>query len=406
MSKKNKHRHQQRSQHAAVPEALAASAIGVQAGVAIAPPQTPESAVQLIKSVNAAAIGAATDADLELAMSTTAPIDAANVDILAAAKQVSEILTLCAAREERCAQRELAVSERERQLLTRNEELTLRSDEIQKANAAIEPERTRFKAVEEALKSREHELEERERGLRDRELNAEAGFAGERRESLRQLDQEAGILRDELSQVRARIATERATWERDRRVDDEHRREEEFQSRSAQADAIAALDRDAEDRMRIEREQLAQDRLELKRRAAQVQVELEILREDRVALDERVARKASNELETAKARQQDLKDRLASAQKERDELYDTLRLRDEAERVLGNRPLPEVKREMDELRRHRDSLLRQLAERPNQDVAERLAGLERAQEEWESDRSRLTQEAMAAKTALSGPEQN
>ena len=400
MSKKNKHRHQQRSQHAAVPEALAASAIGVQAGVAIAPPQTPESAVQLIKSVNAAAIGAATDADLELAMSTTAPIDAANVDILAAAKQVSEILTLCAAREERCAQRELAVSERERQLLTRNEELTLRSDEIQKANAAIEPERTRFKAVEEALKSREHELEERERGLRDRELNAEAGFAGERRESLRQLDQEAGILRDELSQVRARIATERATWERDRRVDDEHRREEEFQSRSAQADAIAALDRDAEDRMRIEREQLAQDRLELKRRAAQVQVELEILREDRVALDERVARKASNELETAKARQQDLKDRLASAQKERDELYDTLRLRDEAERVLGNRPLPEVKREMDELRRHRDSLLRQLAERPNQDVAERLAGLERAQEEWESDRSRLTQEAMAAKTAL------
>jgi MoxR-like ATPase len=59
-----------------------------------------------------------------------------------------------------------------------------------------------------------------------------------------------------------------------------------------------------------------------------------------------------------------------------------------------------VKKEVDSLTRERDSLKAQLAKRPTHDVTERLATLERAQEEWETERARLTQESVAARTAL------
>ena len=132
--------------------------------------------------------------------------------------------------------------------------------------------------------------------------------------------------------------------------------------------ALAETERSSAEQLRVERELLSKERAELKKRAAQVELERDVLREDREAFDERVARRAAHELETAKAKQKDVEARLASAQASRDELYEKLRLRDEAERALGNRPLDEVKKELDSLIRERDSLKALLAKRPNHDV--------------------------------------
>ena len=89
--------------------------------------------------------------------------------------------------------------------------------------------------------------------------------------------------------------------------------------------------------------------------------------------------------------------RLVSRQREKSatSLYERLREREEAERALGNRPLDEVKRELDALIKENKSLTDRLAKRPSEDMVARLEMLERAQEEWEADRARLSQELMA-----------
>lgn len=396
MSKKNKHRQQQQYQQA---KAAASSPTLIVGAAPVAPP-TAEAALAIVAAANESAIAAATEADMEIALATPPSTEASTLDIVAAAKLVDETLALCRARDERVAKRDTELAALEQDVLTRDEALKTRATALEESARALNADQERVKEAEAKLHSRELDLQGREKAIRDRELNAEAGFAVERRASLQQLDEEAATLRDELSKARAQIAKERAAWEAERRAEDERRREEHGLALTRLEATIAAAERDSADRLRVEREQLTKDRADLKKRAAQVELERDVLREDREAFEERVARRAAHELEAAKAKQQDLAARLASAQAGRDELYEKLRLRDEAERALGNRPLEEVKKELDALLKERDSLKAQLAKRPNHDVTERLASLERAQEEWEAERARLTQECMAAKTAL------
>lgn len=96
----------------------------------------------------------------------------------------------------------------------------------------------------------------------------------------------------------------------------------------------------------------------------------------------------------------DLEARLDAARKERDSLYERLREREEGERTLGNRPLSEVKKELDALVKEKKSLTHRLARRPSEDMVARLEMLERAQEEWEADRARLSQELLSSRAAL------
>ncbi|WP_437907551.1 AAA family ATPase [Sorangium sp. So ce327] len=400
MSKKNKHRHQQQYQQAKAPDSSPMTS--VQPVVAAAPvvPQTPEAALAVVRAANESAIAAATEADMAIALAAPPSPEASPLDLVAAAKLVDETLALCRARVERVVKRETELATLEQDVLTRDEGLKTRAAALEESARALKAEQERLQEVEAKLQSRDLDLQGRQKNVRDRELNAEAGFAVERRASLRQLDEEAATLREELSKARAQIAKERAAWEAERSAEDDRRREELRQSFAAHEATIAASERASAERIRLEREQLTKDRADLKKRAAQVELERDILREDREAFDERVARRAAHELEAAKAKKQDLEARLASAQAGRDELYEKLRLHDEAERALGNRPLEEVKKELDALTRERDSLKAQLAKRPNQDVTERLATLERAQEQWGAERARLMQESVAARTAL------
>ncbi len=395
MSKKNKHRqqHQQAktpgsSSKTHVPPLIAATS------------QTPDSALSTIAAANETAIAAATEADLEIALAMPPATEASSLDLVATAKLVGETLALCQTRDARLAKREMELAALEQDVLTRDAGLKTSATTLEESERALKVDQDRAKEAEATLHARELDLQVREKAIRDRELNAEAGFAVERRTSLRQLDDEAAALREELSSARAQIAKERAAWEAERRAEDERKRDEQRQALAAHDAALAASEREGAERVQLEREQLTKDRADLKKRAAHVDLERDVLREDREAFDERVARRAAHELEAAKAKQRDLEARLLSAQGGRDELYEKLRLRDEAERALGNRPLEEVKKELDALVKARDSLKAQLAKRPNEDVTERLATLERAQEEWEAERARLTQESVAARTAL------
>lgn len=395
-----KHKHKHKQQQVKAPDASSTPPAPIAAAPPVAP-QTPAAALAVVKAANEAAIAAATEADLESALGApSASTEAATLDLAAAAKLVDETLVLCRAREERLARREAELAAREADVAVRAAELQERAAGLAELERTLTLGRDRVTEAERRLQARERELLGRDEGLRERELNAEAEFAAERAESLRRLDAEAATLRDELSRARARIAKERADWDAEWSKEDERRREEQQRALAAHRAALEEAERASSEQLRLAREQLRKERAELNKLAARVELEREVLGEDREAFDERVARRAARELEEAKARQQALEARLASAQASRDELYEKLRLRDEAERALGNRPLDEVKRELDRLIEERASLEAQLARRPNQDVAERLGALERAQEEWEAERARLTQECMAAKAAL------
>lgn len=374
----------------------------IQPTVAAAPlmPQTPENALAIVKAANESAIAAATEADMELALATPASADTVTFDLVAAAKLVGETLALCRARDERLAKRETELTESELDVSARDAKLKARVAALEEAERTVKADQERTEEATLKLQSQELDLQEREKIIRDKELNAEAGFATERRASLRQLDEEAATLREELSRARTQIAKERAAWEAERSAEDESRQEKQRQALASHKAKIAAAEHESAERLRLEREQITKDRADLKKRAAQLELERDVLREDREAFDERVSQRAAYELEAAKAKQRDVEARLASAQAGRDELYEKLRLRDEAERALGNRPLEEVKKEFDALVKERNSLKSQLAKRPSQDATERLACLERAQEEWEAERGRLTQEGVAARSAL------
>lgn len=364
----------------------------------VAAPQTPEAALAVVKAASTTALDAATEGDLEVA--TSAPTPPPTIDIIAAAKLVQETLALCSARDARLQNVEAEFAEREMRLTEREVAAGEREASIEASERGLRSERQRVEEVATRTQKAEQDLQTREDDLRTRELNAEAGFAAERRSALQQLAGEAATLREELSRARTQIAKERTEWEARWRTEDERMREEHRQALLAHQRALADAERSSSDQQRVEREQFVRERAELKKLAAQIEEDRVIFREDREAFDIRVARKSAALLEEAKAKHQDIEARLDSARADRDALYEQLRRRDDAERALGNRPLEEVKRELDALVRERDLLKSQLAERPNQDVAARLEMLERAQEEWEAERARLTQEFMAARAAL------
>jgi hypothetical protein len=399
MSKKNKHRHQQQQQQA---QATSSSPMARATPLVVAPavPETPAAALAAITETYDAVVAEATEEELNVALATAPSSEASNLDPVAAAKRIHETRALLKARSDRLAKREEELAEREAKVLARDNDLKARTAVLEEAEQGSKEAKARAKQADEQLRAREREFLAREGAIRERELNAEAGFAAEHRKSLKQLDEEAATLRNELSNARTQIAKERADWEAQRRAEEERWREEQKRAAAKHESVLAETERSSAEHHRAERELLSTERADLKTRAAQVELERDVLREDREAFDERVERRAAHELEAARATQKDLEERLKSAQESRDELYGKLRLRDEAERELGNRPLSEVKKELDRLILECDSLKEQLAKRPNQDVTERLASLERAHEEWESERSRLTQESVAAKTAL------
>lgn len=397
MSKKNKNRFQQPPvkppsvpRHPQAPAATKSPAL----------PETPATALKTIADAHTVVLSDATEEELDIALTAAPASDASNLDLVAASKQICETIALLAARNDQLAKREEHIAALGATAHAREEELETRGNALSALALVIEEKRAAALQAEVEFRAREDELLVRETALSERELNAEAGFSAQRRISLKQLEDEGAILRSELSSARMQIAKERAEWEADRRAEEKRFRDEMRKAADGQQNCMAESERIAGEQLFAERELLAKDRLELKRRAVQVEIERDILREDREAFDERVARRAAHELEAANAKQLDTEARLASAQAIRDDLYEKLRLRDEAQRALGNRPLDEVKRELDSLTKERDALAGQLAKRPSHDVTERLAIMERAQEEWESERGRLMHESVAARTAL------
>lgn len=376
---KNKHRQQaapvKKPDLPPAPGVTTPAPVGVASSLNPGEVATPVQAAQAITSIHSQVLGAATESDIEVAMTAT-PSNGDGVDLVKVARELCEAFEMCKARSERMVRLEAGEAS------------------LQESQATLSPQQSRLAADRQ-------DIVEREAGLKKRELNAEAGFVAERRASLQLLDQEAAAVREELSRARGLMTTERAEWdsrwhERDIKVraDLEALRVEQT---AAHLKIAAELD---EQRRQFEIDS-SRARTDLKKQQEKLDVLAEVMAEDRAAFDLRVQQRAGALLEDAGAKYRDLEARLDAARTERDALYERLREREEAERALGNRPLSEVKRELDNLTKERKSLTDRLAKRPSEDMVARLETLERAQEEWEADRARLSQELISSKAAVS-----
>lgn len=397
---KNRNKHRPQQPIKASPPAMVPAAPDV--GTAPPPlatvPATQEAAVAAIPDLHARAYAAATSDDLEAAMD--APLASGPSDLVAVAAQVREALALCESRTKRLddrtsrlGERELAINEREAGLVERVAALAAESERLQIEDGALKERQRRVEAEEAEQLARQADL-------RTRELNAEAGFIAERRQSLGRFETEAATVRAELARAREAIATERADWDARWRTDDLRRHDEQRALLVAHRDALAAERRAWNEEKQEEEAKLARVRSELKKDLATLEGDREDLQENRAAFDLRVERKAAARLEDARATREDLEARLQSARDGRETLYKKVLAHEEAQRILGNRPLEEVKRELDDLTRDRDQLKADLEARPGNSVLAKLQELERAREEWENDRPRLTQELMSSKTSL------
>ena len=391
---KNKNKHRQQATPVKKPDLPHAPGVTTPAPVGIAPSlnpgelATPVQAVQAITSIHSQVLEAATESDIEVAMIAT-PSNGDAIDLEKAVRELSEAFAMCKARSERMVRLEAgeaSLQESQATLLQQQSRLAADQRDIDEREAG--------------LKKREDEFRSLEDSLRGRELNAEAGFVAERRASLQLLDQEAAAVREELSRARGLMATERAEWDSRWHEQDIKVRADLEALRAEQNAAHLKVTAELDEQRRQFEIESSRARTDVKKQQAKLDVLAEVMAEDRAAFDLRVQQRAGALLEDAGAKYRDLEARLDAARTERDALYERLREREEAERALGNRPLSEVKQELDNLIKERKSLADRLAKRPSEDMVARLETLERAQEEWEADRARLSQELISSRAAV------
>lgn len=391
---KNKNKHRQQAAPVKKPDLPPASGVTTPARVGVAPSlnpaeiATPVQAAQAITGIHSQVLEAATESDIEVAMIAT-PSNGDGIDLEKAARELSEAFEMCKARSERMVRLE----DGEASLQASQATLLQQQSRLAADQGDIDERKT-------GLKKRDEEFRFLEDSLRDRELNAEAGFVAERRASLQQLDQEAAAVREELSRARGLMAAERAEWDSRWHEQDIKVRADLEAFRAEQIAAHLKVAAELDERRRQFEIESSRARTDLKKQQAKLDVLAEVMDEDRAAFDLRVQQRAGALLEGAGAKYRDLEARLDAARTERDALYERLREREEAERALGNRPLSEVKRELDNLIKERKSLTDRLAKRPSEDMVARLETLERAQEEWEADRARLSQELISSRAAV------
>ncbi|WNZ59523.1 AAA family ATPase [Myxococcus sp. MxC21-1] len=336
---------------------------------------------------------------------------------------------------------QVRLAEWEQKLKAENASVQQRLQALEQRGTAVSEQETWLQAREAELKHSQGQLLREREALRTRELNAEAGFAEQRRHSLEQLEREAQALHQQLSEQRERISSERAAWEKERteareKLDTEQRqkrarhedelqkeatahgnqlrkeraeREEELRGERAAHDAKlrdawneheSAL-REARRKFEADRAQFEEDKGKLTKEQRQLQWDREDLKDDRKHLEERAQQLAARQVEALQHVRNAAEERLKEAQAERDRLTKVLAQREEVDRRFGHMAPEEVLTELQELRGKRTELEQALAARPSTHAAERLLALETEKDQWEQARTQLYQENQSLKHELS-----
>lgn len=359
-----------------------------------APTPATESPEQLLAKVEDAAFVHATEADLQ-AMEA-APPPPPNTSGEELVRRAAELVTLLEAQRKRLEQAEAEVDRR--------------TDEVHEQKRKLKQDRSELDALQVELEARDEGVSEREKKLEtdetdllrrheeivQRELDADAGFSRRNREALAQLVAEGEVLRTQFSRHRKQMEEERATFEEELQkkrdwftAEMESQREKETKDAAATRMTAEAEFDSQRTELKKEREELAAEAKRLRKLSRDLNLDRELLDEDRKAFNEKVAQRAAREVELKDGELNALGERLEAARADRDRFKQLLAKREEADRRFGGETPDEVLKRMRDLELERQQLRKVLGGRPSAEAAQRLEELERQKELWESDRLKL-----------------
>ncbi|TLM67373.1 MAG: hypothetical protein FDZ69_04575 [Deltaproteobacteria bacterium] len=350
--------------------------------------KTPSSQELLaVNEVSESAIAEAADVDIDAVSTMTITPEMTNLPALL--RKAQEALELCRKREKRANEFKEELDKERVKLSDQEKSQRERSRELDRQEKELKEERT-------ALDAQQREILDQEEALKKRELNAEAGFITERRESLRLLEEEARLVRQEIGDCRKVVAEERLALERDLA----HRMEEhEELLRRNEAEMKSRFESEYEELKKNE-QKLHLQLVDIERAKRKLEFERQDIEEQRKNLEQRTEQRAAAREEALNFEIKALNARLSSASADRDRLDAILREREESDRRFGNKSPEQVLAELNESVKCCQKLEKQLAARPNLAAVERLALLEREREAWEGEQYRLTQEKLELERKL------
>lgn len=387
MAKRNKNRRQQ-----------------VSPGAQAAPTNGPANAAPAarLSDIEARARSNATQAEIE-AMKVETPRDAGS-SLESLLQRASEAIALLEAQRQRLEREEANLAKRVGAIEDRARTVSEEREGIESEYKAIEEARRAVAEERSALEAAEADLVDRREEILRRELDADAGFRRRNHEALAQIEQDNDALRAQHARLRVQLEEERRSFDDELSEKRTMVLRELESERTALVANLAKVREDAEAELAMERGELVRERAELAAEAKRLrklerdlEVERELLDEDRANLEGRVARASARLVEDKDAELKALSERLSVARSERDRMSALLSEREEAERRFGGETPEEVLKRLRSLESERDELRRALGGRPSAEAAQRLEELERQKELWETDRLRMLAELADAR---------
>jgi hypothetical protein len=356
--------------------------------------ETPE---KVLAKVEEAALAQATQADLDVMEAAAPPPPNASGEDLA--RSAWKLLALLESQRHGLESREAEVTRLASDVDERATKIEHYRSELKERQQALVEQQVTVMARQKKLDADEADLLGRHEGVVRRELDADAGFSRRSREALAQLEAEGEALRVQLARHRQQMEDERVSLERELQEKREQLAKDAEIERAKIAETGTAARKQVETELASQREELAQERgghdveaKRLRKLARNVELDQELLAEDREAFNEKVAQRAARQIELKHGEVNALVERLDASRAERDRFAQLVAEREEADRRFGGETPDEVLKRLRDLERDRDQLRKALGGRPSAEAAQRLEELERQKELWESDKLKLLAE--------------
>ena len=270
---------------------------------------------------------------------------------------------------------ETEIEKQKQELDKKHSQLDVDQNDLAEKRQKLDEEFNLAQQEREQLNQRISVFNQLERQLQEREANATAGFLAQNRAALTQLEQQIQQISQEIAQTYSKKA------------EIQQQLEKEIAQKYLEFEReIAARRLESEQ----ERQQLFADQKQLKKEQNRLEIERELLDEKRQFFEDKVAQRASTEIEELKAQLRFREELYKKSQELQKRLEAKLAQLVDATRKFGQRTLEEILAEIEDLRQRNDELEQKLAERPTEEAAKRLGYLESQKEQWEAERFRLS----------------
>jgi len=275
-----------------------------------------------------------------------------------------------------------------KRLQSENQELESRKQEVEALQSELQAKQNNFdnqsQKLAEASKFLREEQEQlnqqlisvsqRERQLREQEANATAGFLAQNQTALAQLEQQIAQLSQEIAQTLSK------------KIEIQQQLKNDVAQRYAEFEQEMSI---ARHEFEQEQQQPIADRKQLRKEQNRLEIDSQLLNEDRQFFEEKVAQYAAKEIERLEANLRIWKERYEESHKLQLTYEARLLKAVDVNKRFGQHSPEDILAELEDLRHRNEELAQKLAERPTEAAASRLEDLENQKEQWDAERFQL-----------------